>query len=108
MTESQIQRSITDYLAARRIMAFRMNSGVAKMDGRFVRFGVPGMADILAFRKVDGYPEEGGGSINVLWIECKAPKGLQSQLQRSFQQQVEAEGHVYILARSIEDVEAVL
>jgi len=43
-----------------------------------------------------------------LWIECKAAKGKQSELQKSFQEQVEREGHRYIVARSIEDVEQAL
>jgi hypothetical protein len=43
-----------------------------------------------------------------VWIECKDSKGKQSDLQKSFQAQVEAEGHKYIVARSIEDVEAAL
>jgi len=40
-----------------------------------------------------------------LWIECKTPKGKQSEAQKSFQIQVEEQNHTYIVARSIEDVE---
>jgi hypothetical protein len=43
-----------------------------------------------------------------MWIEVKSATGKQSELQKSFQAQVEAEGHRYIVARSIEDVEAAL
>ena len=72
---------------------------------RFVRFGTPGCADILAFKTVHI------GILNILniyWIECKTAKGKQSELQKSFQQKVESEGHIYILARGIEDVERYL
>ena len=112
MKEKDIQRAILDLLAAKHILAFRMNSGTAiKSYGgktRAITFGVPGMADILAFPQlkittdarviVAPFP---------VWIEVKGDS-KQSDLQKSFQAQVEAEGHRYILARSIEDVEAIL
>jgi hypothetical protein len=69
---------------------------------RFLRFGTPGMADILAtpitWNKV-------GGTLHVLWIEVKAPTGKQSQAQNNFQEEVTSEAHSYLLARSIDDVE---
>jgi len=99
--ESQTQRLILDWLAAKRILAFRMNSGAVKTDKRFFRFGVAGMADILAF------PEE-WQAITPTWIEVKAAKGRQSEFQKSFQRQVEEAGHRYILAKSVDDVIAAL
>jgi len=42
------------------------------------------------------------------WIEVKAPKGVQSELQKSFQKQVEDHGHRYAICRSVEDVEELL
>lgn len=90
--EAGVQRAILDLLAAERILAFRMNSGVMRIGRRFVRFGVPGMADVLAFPGC------------VLWIEAKAAEGRQSAEQASFQRQVEREGHSYIVARSSDDV----
>jgi hypothetical protein len=99
--EGAILKSILDYLAAKRILAFRMQVGsMPWSDGkrkRFLPFGTQGMADILAFP--DGH---------VLWVEVKAAKGKQSEFQKSFQAQVEEHGHRYILARSIEDVEEAL
>jgi hypothetical protein len=118
VSESQIQRAILDYLAAKHILSFRMQTGssVRSYGGktRAIRFGVPGMADILAFptetiRK--SVPVRGGVYEVTLeaqrptWIECKAPKGKQSDLQKSFQAQVEAEGHSYILAFSLDDLD---
>jgi hypothetical protein len=100
--EGQILKAVLDYLAARHILAFRMNTGSLKDSrGIPVRFGTPGMADVLAFPQVNGYPD-------ICWIECKAAKGKQSPLQRSFQEQVEKEGHRYVVARSIEDLAAAL
>lgn len=114
MKESQIQKAILDYLAARHILAYRMNTGAmaGEYNGkqRFMRFGVVGMADILAF-KVSAYPGHGYGLIALiqpLWIEVKTATSKQSEHQKSFQRQVEEHGHKYIVARSVEDVEAVL
>jgi len=107
-TEAQLQRLILDYLAAKGIMAFRMNTGAVKTEGRFFRFGVPGMADVLAFPSQKKCPVAEDLIITPTWIECKAPKGVQSALQKSFQQQVEREGHRYIVARTLEEVQEVL
>jgi|SRR6185437_13599688 len=115
--EGAIVKAILDYLAARRVLAFRMNTGAMKAEyngkQRFLRFGVPGMADIVAFPLGTLFHASLGlvglpAVPSVLWIEVKAPTGKQSDLQKSFQKQVQAEGHKYIVARSIADVEAVL
>jgi hypothetical protein len=106
--EGYVLDAVMDYLAANHIFAFRMQVGAAKIDKRFVRFGVPGCADILAFPIRCGCPEwcpKCDNHQRVVWIECKAPNGKQSALQKSFQEQVEAQGHRYILARSISDLE---
>ena len=107
--EGQIQRLVLDWLAAKHIFSLRMNSGVLKgSSGRPVTFGVPGMADILAF-PVDHFPKQDGTYLRFVeptWIELKAPKGKQSELQKSFQAQVEAEGHRYLLVHSLEELEA--
>jgi hypothetical protein len=95
------------------ILAFRQNTGAMRAEykgkTRFMRFGVPGMADILAFRSRGVDPNGAWCSyIEPIWIECKAPKGVQSDLQKSFQKQVESHGHRYIVARSLEDVLEIL
>lgn len=97
--EAYVQSSILDYLAARHVIAFRMNSGAVKMASGFVRFGVKGMADIVAFgsTRMPRVPR-------VIWIECKADKGRQTPEQKSFEAQVREAGHTYIVARSIDDV----
>jgi hypothetical protein len=112
--EGAVLRACLDWLAAKRIYAIRMNTGAvsAEHNGkkRFMRFGVPGCADILAFPRERyaalGFPTSADFEYTVpTWIECKALKGRQSDLQKSFQKQVEAEGHKYILIWSIEDLE---
>jgi len=111
-TEAQTQKLIMDWLQAKGILAFRMQSGAVdseyKGKSRFMRFGVPGMADILAFPYWRITAEPYYALITPYWIEVKAPKGIQSELQRSFQLQVESHGHRYIIARSLEDVTSLL
>ena len=103
MTEAQTQRLIMDWLQAKGILAFRMNTGAMSGEHKgkkwFMRFGVPGMADILAFPFCSTSLEQCPA-----WIEVKGPKGKQSEFQKSFQQQVEIHGHRYILAYSLDDV----
>ena len=109
MKESLIQKAILEYLAARHILAFRMQTGsVMKSYGgkqRRISFGTPGMADILACPQF--LCDDGDWRPRFLWIEVKGD-GKQSELQKSFQAQVEEQNHTYIVARSIEDVAAVL
>lgn len=103
MKESEIQRCILDYLATKGVLAFRMNTGAmaAQHNGRqrFMRFGIPGMADILAFEETIPF-----SSTHPVWIEVKSITGKQSELQKSFEKQVKDHGHTYILARSVGDV----
>jgi hypothetical protein len=107
--EGAILKCIMDYLAAKHIFALRMNTGAMQIEKRFMRFGIPGQADILAFLPC-GVDARGRWSECVVptWIEVKTPKGVQSALQKSFQQLVVERGHIYILARSIDDVKAAL
>ena len=52
--EGLILDSIMDWLAAKHILAFRMPVGGAKVNADYMRFGVKGMADILAFPPNNG------------------------------------------------------
>lgn len=110
--EGAILRAVLDYLAAKHILAFRMNSGALRNPaGKLVAFGVPGMADVLAFARdpqAEMHCAYGCSNITPVWLEVKAPKGTQSEIQKSFQRQVEDSGHVYAVVRSIEDVDAAL
>ena len=104
MKESEILRQITDYLTAKGILWFRMNSGAMfgshKGKGWAVRFGTKGMSDLLAFVGT------GNGFQIPLWIEVKNEKGKMSEYQLCFKELVEARGHFYLLARSVDDVMA--
>jgi hypothetical protein len=95
--ESAVLAEVLQCLANRQILCFRMNVGAHKVGSRFIRYGVKGMADVLAFPKGKA----------PLWIEAKA-NTKQSADQAIFQQVVEADGHWYLVAHSYEELEAFL
>ena len=107
MKESQVLATIMEGLAAKRIWRKRMNSGATvssyKGKTRMVRFGEPGMADILAW-----IGPQMGKLGNLVWIEVKNEKGRMSDHQTAFMREVRKQGHDYLLARSWEDVTAYL
>ena len=78
------------------LRVWRNNTGqIPTPDGRMIRFGLPGSADILGVMKPNG---------RFLAIECKTEIGKQSDLQKAFQAMIESHGGLYILARSVADV----
>jgi hypothetical protein len=109
--EGAILQLILDWLKAEHILAFRNNVlAMPTADGkRFIKAGTPGMADILAFD--DWQPASISARLRLsvpTWIEVKAKGGKQSELQKSFQEQVESHGHRYIVAHSLEDAQEAL
>lgn len=101
MKESELLRTVLDYLSLHRIVHTRLNSGGMPMRGRnktyWVRMAPNGWADILCL--VNGV---------ALAIECKVNGNEQSQAQVFFQRDWERAGGHYCLARSLEDVEKAL
>ena len=92
-TEGEISRACLDLLAAERIWFRRWNSGAVQTGKRFFRFGKAGDADIVAIPN---------NPLIILWIETKTRTGKQSPAQKQFQQEVEAEGHTYLLVRDVQ------
>lgn len=81
------------------IRLWRVNTGAVKTADRFIRYGLPGMADISGLLAPSGRRIE---------IECKSATGRQSEQQRNWQRMIEKHGGLYVLARSVEDVERAL
>lgn len=102
-SESDIQRTILDYLALLRIPAWRNNSGaVALGEGksrRYVRYGQKGSSDILGVLPPSG---------RLLAIEVKRPGNKPTEHQTAWLERMRAAGAVCIVATSIEDVQRVL
>lgn len=95
--ETDLQRSIIEYLTTKRIFWYRNNTGAVRMgeggSGRFLRFGSIGSPDIVAVH--EGL---------YIGIEVKGSDGKQSYEQKGFQEKLEIAGGIYILAYSMEDV----
>jgi hypothetical protein len=72
----------------------RMNSGAAKIGGRFVRFGWTGCPDVLGQLK-DG---------RLLGVEVKAAKGRLRPEQSLFLKRIQSAGGVAFVARDCRDV----
>ena len=104
MTELDIQRAIQLEIGSREdARVFRINVGVAVPINRCcpdcksrgaVRFGLPGMADLLGIRQ--------GGQF--LSIEVKSPRGRESKEQIAWGQMIQKYGGMHIVARSTKDV----
>jgi hypothetical protein len=72
----------------------RMNSGAARVGGRFIRFGFTGCPDVLGMLR-DG---------RLLGVEVKAAKGKLRPEQAVFLERVRAGGGVAFVARDCRDV----
>jgi hypothetical protein len=101
LKESELQKSILDYLAWKHVFHYRNNSGAIfatyKGKDRFFKFGAAGSPDIVCV--ING---------QYVGIEVKALKGKQTEHQKEFQRQLETAGGKYILAYSLDDVIAVI
>ena len=95
--ESEIQRAILEYLAYNKIMAWRNNVGTmaGEYKGRkwFVRFGLPGISDIIGIYKG-----------RFLAIEVKSAKGIVSLVQQAFIDSINKNGGLAFVAKSLDDV----
>ena len=99
MTEKQIQNAILRVFGTDpQLRLWRANVGVARIGRRIVRFGIPGQADLTGILP---------GGLR-LEIEVKSANGRQSTEQHAFQRMIERFGGLYILARSVEDVQLAL
>ena len=84
-TETEIQNAIRDFLRWRGWFVIRHQQGLGCHKG---------LSDLTAIK--------GGRTV---YIEVKRPKGTQSDDQLDFQADIEAHGGLYVVARSVEDVE---
>lgn len=97
-TEHEIQNEILIYVThLPNTFAFRMNTGATKVGDRFITFGLKGQPDIFAI--MNG---------RFIGIEVKAAKGKQSEAQKNWETNCTLAGGLYILARSVEDVQLFL
>ncbi len=118
-SEKEIQDSILEYLKMRGVFCWRQNTGgmAGEHKGKkwFVRFGYPGVADIIGIlpQKCLLTPHDdivscGRIAGTFLAIEVKRPGAKQADSQIEFQRQVETHGGIYILATSVDEVRRAL
>ena len=95
MKEKELQNVILRAFGTMsRLRIWRANTGVAQIGKRFVRFGIPGQADLTGILP-DGRRLE---------VEVKSATGRQTRDQKSFQRMIEKFNGVYVLARSVEEL----
>ena len=98
LSEKEIQKQIMEYLALiPKIVpkCWRQNTGAMEIEDRFIRFGEPGVSDIL------GYMNDG----KILAIEVKRPGKNPTISQLIFLKGIHKAGGIAIIARRIEDVQ---
>lgn len=94
MTEAELQSRILLALGQRPdVRIWRNNVGAAQVDGRFMRFGLPGSADLIGIVRPSG---------RLLAVEVKSRTGRLTQAQKTFGRVIEAFGGIYVVARSVE------
>ena len=85
------------WLLWNKVFCWRQNTGAYKSEtGTWVRYGFPGSPDIIGMTKSGKW----------LGIEAKTGKGKLNENQIKFMQQVIENNGVYIVARSVHDLEA--
>ena len=89
--ENNLTKEIIAYLKVKQIYHWRNNTGRRGT----VSYGFPGSADILGLLP----------SGRFLAIEVKTKTGLQNDKQMEFESNINVNNGLYILARSLEDVE---
>ncbi|MCP4541683.1 MAG: hypothetical protein GY832_31510 [Chloroflexi bacterium] len=92
--EAGVLRACLKALHKAGIFAYRQNTGTLWTNGQPVSFGFPGAADITGILP-DGRRLE---------IECKSTIGKQSAKQKKFEAKIKANGGVYILAHSVDEM----
>ena len=96
--ESEIQKSIIQYLLMRGCKIWRQNTGGMKQGDRFIKFGYRGISDIIGMVP--------GGRFCA--FEVKRPGGKPTEDQQAFIASVLATGGIAGVVTSIEDAQKLL
>ncbi len=100
MREAEIQHSILLAWGSHpRLRLSRQNVGKAQIRGFWVKFGVPGTADIVGLIAPSG---------RMVQLECKTATGRKRKAQEIMQRVVRSMGGIYEFVRSLEDADKVL
>jgi hypothetical protein len=95
--EAKVQREIASWLMLRGVLVSITDAGVLAKMGLGMKCGIPkGWPDLTCCLP--------GGRF--LGVECKAPKGRQSEEQVRMELSIQKRSGLYILARSVEELKA--
>jgi len=92
--ETKVKGEVQEFLTKSGIFFMRLQSGKVKVRGAWMYLCPRGTADIIVFL-----------GQRVAWIEMKQASGELRASQVEFQAKVEAAGHPYLVARSVDDVQ---
>lgn len=99
--EKEVLKGVMQLLEAARINHWRTHCGKVRVRGGFMHLAKEGVADII------GILADGSGRLFA--VETKNPTdGKQRDKQKEFQKDIEKDNGVYILAKSITDIEPIL
>lgn len=98
MSENQVVNACIKWLFANKCFVWRNNSGAYKPEGskRFIRYGCKGSPDIIGMTP----------SGRFIGVECKYGKGKLTEPQERFGENIESSNGIFIVAYSIDDLEA--
>ncbi len=102
MKETALVQQVITYLNFKGHFAWRNNTGATragKFNERFIRFGLPGSADIFGVDKATG---------RFIAIECKVGRNKPTALQEDFLEQVRKRNGIAVVAYNLTDVEGIL
>jgi len=99
MKESEIQKSILEYLGyQKKIYFFRAGSGAIRTEqGGYFKTGKKGCPDIIVCK-----------SGKFIGLEVKTEKGRQSENQKQAEQEIIKAGGEYYIVKSIDDVQKII
>ncbi len=112
LSEAQIKSGIADYLETLQAMGklwyCRLNSGVFVMgegkSKRVIRGTKAGTSDFLVIRRCYPLGAPNKDEVFVIFLEVKTEKGKQNLAQKSFEEQVTSQGHLYKIVKSVDEV----
>ena len=81
--ETMVKKQVRDYLRFSGWLVFHNLAGLGCY---------PGISDFTCIKRA-----------RTVWVEIKVPKGIQSEKQRQFMEQIEIHGGEYVIIRSLED-----
>ena len=99
MLETEIQKQILTWLKLRGFLHFRLHMRGVRTKGGRAKNHYAGLPDILGVLR--------GGTGRMFAVEVKTKTGQLETNQIEWRERLEAAGVVYVLARSVSDVETV-